>query len=96
MRNCSNSLDKRNQHPTEPIISHEIPEILWTKIDTDIFELHKQPYAIDVDYITKFFDIDSLRGKQSQLLCILKHVCEIRHPTLVISDNGPEFKTNKF
>ena len=44
VNDCSTRLNERNQQSAEPIISHKIPEIQWTKIGTDVFELHKKTF----------------------------------------------------
>ena len=98
VNNCSTSFNECNQLPAESAISHEISEIPWNKITTDIFELHKNAYVIAVDYTNKFLGIHSLTEKQS--FTVIMHLTSLLAkfgiPQSVISDNGPEFKEIMF
>lgn len=98
INNCSTCLDERNRQSQEPIIPHDIPETPWTKIGADIFDLHRKSYVIVVDYTTKFFDIHSLPDKQSTT--VINHLKSIFAkfgiPQIVMSDGGPEFKSDAF
>ena len=86
--NCTTCLDERNQ---QPIISWEIPEIPLTKIGTEIFQLHKIFHVIAVDYVSKFFDIQSLINNLLLLSCILRTCLQNLAFHRHINDYGPEF-----
>ena len=98
INNCSTCLNERNRQSPEPTIPHEIPETLWTKIGSDIFNLHRKFYVIVVDYITKFFDIHSIPDKQ--FTTVIHHLKSIFAKfgilQIVVSDGSPEFKSNAF
>ena len=96
--NCSTCVDEGNQQSAEPIIPHEISEIPWTNIGTDIFEFLPKLNGITVDYTTKFFDIHSFTDKQSSpvIMHLKSMYAKFSIPQTVMSDNGLEFKANEF
>ena len=78
----------------EPIIPYKIPETSLIKIKIEIFDLHPKSYLIVVDY-TKFFGIHSHPDKQSTT--VIHHRQNIFGILqIVVSDGGPEFKSNAF
>ena len=40
--------------------SHEVPNQPWSKLETDIFTLHKQDYLVTVDYFSDYLELDVL------------------------------------
>ena len=41
----------------EPLIEHEIPEIPWQKVGTDIFHCNGNDYLLLVDYFSDFIEV---------------------------------------
>ena len=55
--NCSTCLQDRTAQPKEPLVPHNIPTEVWSKVGTDLFSIKNKNYLIVVDYNTKFFDV---------------------------------------
>lgn len=51
---CMQCQQCQPQQQKEPLITHEIPELLWIKVGADIFKLKGQSYLLLVDYLTKY------------------------------------------
>ena len=47
--NCSTCVEYRNRQQKEPLMFHEIPSEVWTKLGTDLFEFNNDDYVIVVD-----------------------------------------------
>ena len=67
------------------MLPHEIPDRPWSKLGTDLFELHKENY-----YHSNFFEVMKLTSTKTPTK--IKH-CKTtfaRHgiPDVLISDNG--------
>ena len=50
--NCSTCLQYRNAQPKEPLIPHNIPTEVWSKVGTDLFSIKNKNYLIVADYNT--------------------------------------------
>jgi len=61
----------RNNNSKEPLIPHDIPQIPWFKLRTDIFHFNnKIYYLLVVDYYSKFIEIAHLTsGFTSTYFC---------------------------
>ena len=44
---------------------HEIPELPWTKIGCDIFEINGKPHIAVIDYYSKFIEMSRIHDKLS-------------------------------
>ena len=77
----------------ETFIPHEIPDIPWTKVGTDLFEIYSKSYLIVADYTSNFFDISEISDKRSATVVLHTKQMFSRYgiPKEVISDNGSEF-----
>nr|XP_047122941.1 uncharacterized protein K02A2.6-like [Hydra vulgaris] len=54
--NCHKCLKYRNNNKKEKIIQHDIPDLPWSKVGSDIYELHGKIYVIVIDYFSKFIE----------------------------------------
>ena len=93
---CQHCTQHRNRLPAETQLKHKIPVIPCA---TDISHLNNMSYIIIIDY-TRFFNIQSLKNCES---ITVKKKKKMKHtfatfgvPQIVISDNGPEYKSEKF
>ena len=73
--NCSTCLQHRNAQPKEPLIPHNIPTEVWSKIGTDLFSIKDKNYLIVTDYNTKFFDVIYLPDTNAP--AVVKHNKEL-------------------
>ena len=65
VRTCDVCQQYHKQQRRETYIPHEIPEIPWTKVGTDLLEIFTKSYLIVVDYASNFFDISEIPDKRS-------------------------------
>ena len=83
----------------EPLVSHDVPLRPWEKIGVDIFELNGKEYLTTVDYCSNFWEIDKLPtdAKATTVIAKLKdHFARYSIPDQVVTDNGPQFKSQEF
>ncbi|XP_035211503.1 uncharacterized protein K02A2.6-like [Stegodyphus dumicola] len=80
------------------MIPHEIPNLPWYKVATDLFEVNKNVYLLIVDYYSNFFEISKLPDTRSQTVIsyMKSHFARYSIPLIVISDNGPQFASKEF
>ena len=95
---CGTCQEYRNKQSSEPLIYHEIPDVPWTKIGTDLFHVAGKHFLILVDYTSNYFDISELPNCESST--IVQHTkCILNRygiPKLIFSDNGPEFTARPY
>ena len=73
----------------ETLISHEITERPWEKLETDLFSIQGKEYLKEIDY---------LRDTRATT-CIKKNKSNFARnsiPKTFVSDNGPQFASDKF
>ena len=63
---CPHCLTHRNQLQKETLIQHNVPEVPWTKVASDLFALYGHDYVIIADYTSKYIEIERLTDKSSQ------------------------------
>nr|XP_022905322.1 uncharacterized protein K02A2.6-like isoform X1 [Onthophagus taurus]XP_022905323.1 uncharacterized protein K02A2.6-like isoform X1 [Onthophagus taurus]XP_022905324.1 uncharacterized protein K02A2.6-like isoform X1 [Onthophagus taurus]XP_022905325.1 uncharacterized protein K02A2.6-like isoform X1 [Onthophagus taurus] len=84
----------------EPLIPHEIPNLPFQKIGSDILQYGKKSFLVMIDYLTKWLEIIPLNSKQcSDIINAFKNVLAIHGvPDIVVSDNMPysSFECRKF
>ncbi|ERL87118.1 hypothetical protein D910_04518, partial [Dendroctonus ponderosae] len=91
---CNTCQTYQNTQTREPMIPHEIVKRPWHKVACDLFHLYGEQYLLVVDYYSKFFELVNLHRDLSSenIISVLKDGI----PTIVMSDNGPEFSSIKF
>lgn len=57
---CSTCNKMQDQQSKQPLITHDVPKIPWTKLVVDIFTYQNQDYLVTVDYFSDFFELDIL------------------------------------
>ena len=70
VHNCESCQRYQNKLQREKPISHDIPEIPWRKVGTDLFELDKKDYVIVVDYTSNFYDFSQIPDKRSSTVVL--------------------------
>ena len=88
---CATCHQLQPQNQREPLQSHEIPELPWLKLGTDIFELHGQSYLLIVDYLTKYPEVLNLPDKTAHSVIQKMKSVFSRHgiPKQLVSDHVP-------
>ena len=81
----------RNQNQKEPMIPHEIPELPWQKVGSDLCKYQGKTYLVIVDYFSKYIEISLLPNKTAKT--VITHTKSIfSHHGIqreMISDNMP-------
>jgi len=89
---------KEHTQPAEPLITSELPELPFQKVETDLFEWEKRSYLLVVDYYSRYIEIALL--KRTTAAEVIAHMKSIfaRHgiPELCVSDNGPQYSSEEF
>ena len=82
----------------ETLMSHEVSDRPWEKIGVDLMEVNNKHFLVTVDYFSNFWEVDELSStKASSVIRRLKsHFARYGAPTIVISDNGPQFYCEEF
>jgi transposase InsO family protein len=98
IQQCDICLTRRNSNTKEPMKSHPIPDQPWQEIATDIFTLDGTDYLITVDYYSRYFEIDRLTDTKSVTIIrkLKTHFARYGICQKLISDNGPQFKSEQF
>ncbi|XP_032218360.2 uncharacterized protein K02A2.6-like [Nematostella vectensis] len=82
----------------EPLMALSFPNLPWSRVGTDLFELEQTDHLIVVDYASRWFEIRKLGSTTSA--AVKRHMCEIfaLHgiPDTVFSDNGPQYVSQEF
>ena len=79
------------------MMTSEIPCRPWQIIAQDPFLLHNKHYRITVDYYSDFWELDRLSDTSSATLIehTKAHFARYKIPDKVISDNGPQFRSQE-
>ena len=87
---------------TEPLIPTTLPQYLWQRIVTELFEWKGHAYLLVVDYYSRFIKVAKhLHSKSGTTSAeVVRHLKSImaHHgiPAKLISDNGPQFSAGVF
>lgn len=89
--------------PKEPMMSTEIPSLLFEVVSMDIMELNesdgnKKRYLVTVDHFSDFFEIDELKNMLAETIinCCKHNFARHGIPRMVITDNGTHFNNKLF
>ena len=95
---CQTCQQSRKGNPAEPMIMHDIPDIQFGKVATNLFELNGRTYVMIVDYYSKFPDVTLLHETTSQAtIAALKSTFgRFGIPEIVVGDNGPQYASRQF
>ena len=96
--NCTVCSTYQRSNPKEPLLSHEAPHRPWEIVGADLFELHGKNYLVLVDYYSNFAEVEHLTSTTSEQVITKCKSQFARHgiPDVFISDNGPQFSSEKF
>ncbi|XP_051984856.1 uncharacterized protein K02A2.6-like [Xyrauchen texanus] len=95
---CSVCNSMRPHQQKEPLHLHDIPELPWSSVATDIFEWNGQHYLVLVDSYSGWFEIDKLHDLSSSTVItkLKRHFAVHASPHIVFSDNGTQFSSQRF
>ena len=87
-----------SRQPKETLRSHPATDRPWEKVSVDLFDLNGKEYLVVSDYFSNFFEINYLEDEKA-LTVIRKlkgHFARYGIPDSVVTDNGPQFSSDKF
>ena len=95
---CSVCRSTSDCQQKETMMPHAIPDRPWAKIGVDLFSLNNRDYLITVDYYSNFWEVDNLSSTESiSVIRKLKaHFARYGIPDVVMSDNDPQFSSERF
>ena len=89
--NCSICTCFSNRQMKEPMVLHEIPELLWNKVAMDILEFCSHNYLVVVDCYSHFPELHILKQKRAEdVIQALKSIFSAHGVHLsIMADNMP-------
>ena len=95
---CAACQSNRKVAPKEPMISHEIPNMPWTKVGIDLFHFRGREYVLCVDYFSKYPDMCLLPdlSSHSTIQAIKAMFGRFGIPMECVTDSGPQFNSSAF
>lgn len=82
----------------EPLLLHNIPDLPWTIIGTDMFEWNGMHYLVVVDSYSGWFEMNTVSDMTSATVItkLKRHFATHGTPQVVISDNGGQYSSHQF
>ena len=95
---CSVCAELSDKQQKEPLMSHEVPSLPWSKVAQDPFTLHGKNYLVTTDYYSDFFELDELPDMTAETLIELtkKHFANHGTPAEMVTDNGTQYTSQEF
>ena len=95
---CTTCAMHAGKQATEPLVMTDVPDRPYSKIGTDPFTIQERDYLINVDYYSTFIEVDYLTSTTSEVIIskLKQHFARYGIPDTVISDNGPQYSSEKF
>ena len=91
---CSKILDKQ-QH--EPLMTHKIPTLSWSKVGQDLFTLNGRDYLVTIDYYSDYFEIVKLNDTTARsVIKATKDHFTCHGLADMVTDNGPQYTSQEF
>jgi hypothetical protein len=91
---CPICLEHRNKNPREPMEQHPIPNLPWSRVGSDLFELDGEQYLIMVDYYSGFIEVVQLHDTTSATVInnIKSNITRYGIMDILVTDNGPHYE----
>ena len=95
---CTICNEYKHKQQKEPLMTYEIPSRPWKMVAQDLFTCNKKDYLITVDYYSDYWEVDELTNTTSQTVieCTKKHFARYGIPDVVVTDNGPQFRSQEY
>lgn len=91
VKRCFPCQTYQNNNIKEPLMSHEVPNLPFRKLATDIMDFKTKSYLVVYDYYSKWLDIKYLRNKSAR--SIIEALTDIFYnfgfPKEIVSDHVP-------
>jgi hypothetical protein len=98
VNSCVHCQKYQAQQQNEPTLHHYVPPVPWTKLGSDLFQVHDKQYLLIVDYFTKYPVVIELKhGTSAEITKHFKSICSLLgRPATIVSDNGPQYSGAPF
>ena len=97
-KSCEKCQEFSKRNNRDPDIPGEIPLVLWSLLEMDLFTLDDQTFLLVVDVTSRFPVVRILSSETANsVINALKGIyCNFGLPRRVLTDNGPCFKSQKY
>lgn len=91
VKKCFPCQTYQNNNVKEPLISHSIPSLPFSKLGIDIMEFKRKSYLIIYDYYSKWLDIKYLNSKSASAInnSLIDLFSNFGVPSEIVSDHVP-------
>ena len=98
VKSCDKCQEFSKRNMRYPDMPREIPLVLWSLLEMDLFTMDDSTFLLVVDVTSRFPVIRILSSETSNsVINALKGIyCDFGLPRRVLTDNGPCFKSRKF
>ena len=97
VKTCSTCCEFMDKQQKEPLMTHKIPHLPWSKVGQDLFSLYGNDYLVTVDYFSDYFEIDTLDDTSAESVINATKDHFARHGIAdMVTDNGPQYTSQKF
>ncbi len=88
---CATCTKYKGNKQNDLLKRHELPDWLWAKVGSDIFQFGDNDYVVIGDYNTKYPETLKLTNRKSGEIIIKLKECYARHsiPNIMVADNMP-------
>ncbi len=95
---CATCNSLKYHQQKEPLNLHEIPDLPWQIVATDLFEWNNLHYIVIVDSYSGWFEMNSLKDLKAETIITKLKRSFATHgvPQLLISDNGGQYASQQF
>ncbi|KAK3882515.1 hypothetical protein Pcinc_013114 [Petrolisthes cinctipes] len=95
---CSTCAAVQPSQAREPMLSHEVPVVPWTKVGMDFFEWNRQKYLVITDYTSNWFEAKKFKSTSASSLVRECRVQFARHgvPLQIVAYSGTQFLSRTF
>ena len=97
VKTCSTCCEFMDKQQMEPLMTHKIPHLPWSKVGQDLFYLYGNDYLVTVNYFSDYFEIDTLDYTSAESVINAAKDHFARHGIAdMVTDNGPQYTSQKF
>ncbi|XP_059056153.1 uncharacterized protein K02A2.6-like [Achroia grisella] len=98
VRRCAACVERAHRPPREPLVPHNIPDLPWAKVGSDLFQCGKKYFLLLVDYFSNFIEVSPLTSINSKavILAMKDHFSRHGIPQELVTDNGPAYASKEF
>lgn len=91
IRKCFICQTYQNNNIKEPLLSHDIPDLPFSKVGIDIMDFRRKSYLVIYDYTTKWLDIKLISSKSAGnvINSLVDIFSQFGVPSEIVSDHVP-------